>query len=98
MATADWYRWEDHDLILEIRVQPRARRDELGDIRGAHRCVRIAAPPLDGRANRRLREFIAKTFRVSKSRVTLCSGETGRDKRLRIVAPRCPPSDIDPPT
>jgi len=59
--------------------------------------VRITAPPVDGQANAHLREFLAALFGVAKSRVALLAGETGRDKRLRIIAPNRLPPGIEPP-
>ena len=85
---AGCFRWEDDDLLLSINVQPRASKDELAEILGDSLKVRITAPPVDGAANKHLIEFLAKVFKVSKSQVTLISGETGRDKRLRIHSPK----------
>lgn len=84
-----WYRWEGEDLILALRVQPKASRDELvaADGDGDSLKVRITAPPVDGKANAHLIKFLAKAFGVAKSRVTLESGDSGRHKRLRIHAP-----------
>jgi uncharacterized protein (TIGR00251 family) len=59
--------------------------------------VRIAAPPVDGRANAHLRAFLAELFGVAKNQVTLLAGETGRDKRWRIVAPKQLPPGIAGP-
>ncbi|MFO7642115.1 MAG: DUF167 family protein [Candidatus Competibacteraceae bacterium] len=90
------YRWDGADLLLRIRAQPRARRDEwLGLADGQFR-IRLATPPVDGRANSHLREFLAGLCGVAKSRVTLVAGETGRDKWLRIVAPQRLPPGIAP--
>ena len=85
---ADFFRWENEDLLLSIKVQPRASKDELAEILGDSLKVRITAPPVDGAANKHLIAFLAKVFKVSKSQVTLISGETGRDKRLRVHAPK----------
>lgn len=91
------YRWDGTDLILQVRVQPRASRDEWLEPPAADRFrVRVAAPPVDGQANAHLREYLAMLFDVAKSQVTLLTGETGRDKRLRIVAPRRLPPGIGP--
>lgn len=94
---ADGYRWDGADLILRVRVQPRASRDEWLEPRDGWLCVRITAPPVDGKANVHLREFLATLFGVAKSQVTLLAGETGRDKRLRIAAPRRLPPGIESP-
>ena len=92
-----WYRWEGQDLILQVRVQPRAKRDELVESQGEHLRVRITAPPVDGKANVHLRKFLAAIFQVPYSTVTLLVGSTGRDKRLRINAPQQLPMNIKPP-
>ncbi|HRD65878.1 MAG TPA: DUF167 family protein [Candidatus Competibacter sp.] len=90
------YRWDGADLILNVRVQPRASRDEWLAPRDDRIGVRIVAPPVDGKANAHLREFLATLFGVAKSQVTLLAGETGRDKRLRIAGPRRLPPGIEP--
>lgn len=91
-----WYRWDGSDLILNARVQPRAGRDQWLEPRGDRIWIRIAAPPVDGKANVHLRAFLATLFGVARSQVRLLAGETGRDKRLRIAAPRRLPPGIAP--
>ena len=91
------YRWEGADLILQVRAQPRAGCDQwAGPAEGWFRA-RIAAPPVDGQANAHLRDFLARLFGVAKNQVTLLSGETSRNKRVRIAAPRRLPPGIEPP-
>lgn len=97
MDDVEGYRWDGADLILQVRVQPRASRDEWLEPRDGQLCVRITAPPVDGKANLHLREFLATLFGVAKSHVTLLAGETGRDKRLRIAAPRRLPPGVESP-
>lgn len=82
-----WYRWEGTDLILSVRAQPRASRDEICAPLDDALKVRITAPPVEGQANEHLRKFLAKTFGVSMSRVALLSGDTGRNKRFCIQSP-----------
>ena len=91
------YAWEGADLIVRVRVQPRSSRDHwLGGQDDGRFSVRITAPPVDGQANAHLREFLAGLCGVAKSRVTLLSGETGREKRFRITAPKRLPPGIEP--
>ncbi|NJN46027.1 MAG: YggU family protein [Candidatus Competibacteraceae bacterium] len=91
-----YYRWDGSDLILRVRIQPRASRDEWLDPQQEHLRLRISAPPVAGQANSRSRDFIAKAFQVPPSRVVLISGETSRNKRFRIHSPRRLPPDIKP--
>lgn len=85
---ADWYEWRDDSVILALRIQPKASRDQIAGIQGEQLKIRITAPPVDGKANEHLLAFLAKTFRVAKTQVRLLSGETGRDKRVSINAPK----------
>ncbi|PIE83180.1 MAG: YggU family protein [Candidatus Contendobacter odensis] len=92
------YTWDGEDVILWLRVQPRAHRDRWGELRENRFCIRITAPPVDGKANAHLREFLATLFGVAKSRVTLLAGETGCSKRLRISSPKRLPPGITRPS
>ena len=89
-----WYRWEEESLILWVRVSPRAKRDALIGADNGYLKVGITAPPVDGKANDRLRKFLAVVFGVPGSRVELLSGDKTRLKRLRIQAPRKLPAGI----
>jgi len=81
------YRWEKDDLILKVRVQPRASKNEIVGIQEQWLKVRITAPPVDGKANTHLIRFLAGEFKIKQSQITLISGETSREKRLRIHSP-----------
>lgn len=74
-------------MILELRIQPKASRDQIAGILGQQLKICITAAPVDGKANAHLLAFLAKTFRVAKNQVSVLSGETGRNKRVRIEAP-----------
>ena len=88
MNPTPWYRWDEGDLLLQIRVQPRASRDGIVGPHGNELKVRITAPPVDGEANAHLTKFLAKAFGVARAAVRLESGESGRSKRLRICKPQ----------
>ena len=79
-----WYTWQGTDLLLNVSIQPRARRDEICGVHGDSLKIRITAPPVDGKANAHLTAFLAKLCHVSKSAVSVTSGESYRHKRLRI--------------
>jgi len=86
--TEAWFRWEDSDLILHLRIQPRAAHDEIAGPLGNTLKIRLTAPPVDGKANEHLRKFLGRQFGVAKSQVTVLSGDTSREKRVRIASPR----------
>lgn len=90
-----WYRWEGEDLVLGLRVQPWAKKDELVGPDGGYLRVRVTAPPVEGKANVHLRRFLAREFGVPQSRVELLAGDRGRFKRVCIRAPRKLPVVIE---
>ncbi len=71
-------------VTLAVRAQPGAKRTEITGIFGegpaAQLKIAVQAPPLEGRANAALTEFLAATFGVPKSAVELVSGELSRNK------------------
>lgn len=91
------YEWQGDMLILNLRVQPRASRDHYQGIHGDQIRVRITGAPIDGNANNSLIDFLSVIFGVPKSRITLASGSTSRNKRVRIDRPHTLPPDINQP-
>jgi uncharacterized protein (TIGR00251 family) len=69
---------------LSVRLQPRARRDEVVGERGGAVVIRVTAPPVDGKANDALCRLIAKAAGVPPSRVSVVRGHTARDKVVRV--------------
>ncbi len=86
--------WKDADLLLHLRVSPRASRDKVAGMMGDRLKVAITASPVDGHANQHLVAFLAKKFRVAKSQVQLVSGQTGRNKTIRVCEPTQLPEEF----
>lgn len=75
---------KEGDVTMRVRVQPRASRTELiGEHAGAIK-LKIAAPPVDGKANQECRRFLAKVLGVSTGSVEIIAGESSRDKVIRV--------------
>lgn len=75
---------EDGAITLTIYVQPRASKTRLAGPHGDALKLCISAPPVEGKANTAVINFIATLFRVPKSAVTIKSGLQGRTKVLAI--------------
>lgn len=71
--------------VLRIRVKPRASTTEVVGWAGRSLRVRVAAPPVEGEANRAVIDLLARTLGVPRSAVSLVGGARGRDKLLRIA-------------
>ena len=71
---------------LTVRVTPRARRTEVAGILddGTLR-IRVTAPPVEGKANAALLEFLAEVLGTRKSRIEIVAGEKGLDKIVTIA-------------
>jgi uncharacterized protein (TIGR00251 family) len=70
--------------VLELHVQPGARRTEVVGMHGARIKIRLAAPATEGRANAALIEFLAEEFDVPRRSVRIEAGSTSRQKRVVI--------------
>ncbi|MBI2602716.1 MAG: YggU family protein [Deltaproteobacteria bacterium] len=73
-------------VILELYVQPAAKRTEWAGEHGGRLRVRVASPPVDGAANEALIAFVAKTFGIKKREVTIRKGESARQKTLALAS------------
>lgn len=71
--------------VIAVQAVPGAGRSEVVGLHGDAIRIRIAAPPVDGRANAALVEAIAGWLGVPKSAVAVVGGAGARSKRLRIV-------------
>lgn len=98
MKPSGFYQWQEQggerNLLLSCRLQPRASRDEFGEVQADRLKIRIKAPPVDGKANQHLIQFLAKQFKVPKKQVVIVSGETHRNKRILIKNPTRLPESI----
>ncbi|PAU85904.1 YggU family protein [Pseudomonas sp. WN033] len=89
-----FYHWRDNDLILDCHLQPGAKQPGFAGLHGERLKIRISAPPVDGKANAMLIEFLARAFAVPRQQVSLLSGQQSRQKRVLIVAPQQLPSEL----
>lgn len=90
---ADYWRWDGPDLVLTLKVQPRASRDAFEA--DTARCrVRITAPPVEGAANDHLARVLAAEFGVGTRSVVLVRGASARIKALRIRSPSRLPDSL----
>jgi uncharacterized protein len=71
-------------LTIELRVQPRARRNALVAASDGQWRLSLTAPAIEGRANQALTEFFAKGLGIARSRVRLLSGEKSRQKVVAL--------------
>jgi uncharacterized protein (TIGR00251 family) len=69
---------------LAVRVQARARRDEIAGQRGGSLLVRVTAPPVEGKANAAVCRLLAERLGLAPGRVAVVRGAGSRDKLVEI--------------
>ena len=74
----------EQGTILPCRVQPRASKTGVSGIYGTAVKITLNAPPVDGKANASLCEFLAKKCGIAKSLASVISGDTARDKQVLL--------------
>ncbi len=82
-----WLREGDGHLTLALHIQPGAKKTEVAGLYGDALKIRLAVPPVDGKANAALIDFVAQRLGIAKSAVSLKSGLSSRRKVLEISEP-----------
>lgn len=88
-----WYTHENNSVTLDLYVQPGAKSTEITGLHGRSLKIRLASPPIDGRANIALLKYISILFDVPLRQVDLIRGEKSRHKKVIVtgskIAPEC---------
>jgi len=71
--------------VIRVKVLPRSSKTEIaGKADGVYR-IKLTAPPVDGKANKALINFLAKKTGLPKRKFQIVSGEHSRNKTIRIL-------------
>ena len=86
-----WYQVKNNNLFFKVHVQPKAKKNAVIGTHGDALKIAIKAPPLEGKANKALVEFLAKLLGKKRNEISIESGMKSRDKIICI-------RDLDPDT
>jgi len=89
-----WHHREGDAITLTLHIQPGAKRSEVAGLHGEALKIRLAAPPIEGRANEALLRFIAERFNVPLRNVELKQGEQSRHKRVEVRGSAVEPGSL----
>ena len=70
------------NTVIHCRIQPAASKTTVAGIYDNQIKITLAAPPVDGKANKTLKAFIAKKLHISKSRVSIIKGDKNKSKQV----------------
>jgi hypothetical protein len=73
-----------NETLITLHVQPGARKNEVVGCNGSVIRIRIAAPPVEGKANRELIEFLSERLDIRKGALTIWRGLASSDKIIAI--------------
>lgn len=91
-----WYRRNGATIMLTLHVQPGAKRSEIAGLHGEALKIRLAAPPIEGRANDALLKFIADLFAVPLRNTELKQGGQSRHKVVAVTGSKVEPESLLP--
>jgi uncharacterized protein len=91
---SEWYRRNGDILTLTLHIQPGAKRTDVAGLHGEALKIRLAAPPIEGRANEALLKFIAESFGVPLRQVELKQGGQSRHKVVAITGSKINPESL----
>jgi len=90
----NWYQTNRDGITIHIHAQPGARRTEVVGLHGDCVKIRLASPPVDGKANACLIEFLARRLRVKRSQVTITRGLSSRSKTVFVAVAGLQPAAL----
>lgn len=90
----NWYEIRREGVTIRIHAQPGAKRTEVVGVHGDCLKLRLASPPLDGKANACLVEFLARRLRVNRAQVTITRGLASRRKTIFVAAAGLQPAAL----
>lgn len=91
---SEWYRRNGEVITLTLHVQPGAKRTDVAGLHGEALKIRLAAPPIEGRANEALLKFIAESFGVPVRQVELKQGGQSRHKVVAVTGSKVEPESL----
>ena len=83
-AIPNFLRAQTDGVLLSVKLQPRASRNEIGAPLGDELKIKVSAPPVDAAANQALIELLAEKLDCARGRVELIRGRTSRHKTVKL--------------
>jgi hypothetical protein len=84
MPPATFIRETPGGVLLSVKLQPRASKNEIGEVLDDELKIKVPTPPVDAAANQALVEFLAEKLGCSRGKVELIRGQTSRHKTILL--------------
>ncbi|MCW8409936.1 DUF167 domain-containing protein [Legionella sp. PATHC035] len=89
-----WYQRDAEGFTLHLYVQPGAKKTEIVGLHEGALKIRLNTPPIEGRANKALLQFVAQLFKIPVKQVTLKRGDKSRHKTVLVKGTAVEPDNL----
>ncbi len=73
-----------NDIIVKVKIVPGSSKNKIVGVYNDALKISITAPPVEGKANKKCIAYLAKYFKIAKSKIEIISGQTGKNKLIKI--------------
>jgi len=83
-STDDYFKITGNDIVIKVKIVPGSPKNKIVGVYNNALKISITAPPVEGKANKKCIAYLAKYFDVAKSKIKIISGQTSKNKIIKI--------------
>lgn len=83
-STDDYFKIMGKDIVIKVKIAPGSSRNRIDGVHNNALKIAITAPPVEGKANKKCIDYLAKYFDVAKSKIEIISGKNSKNKLIKI--------------
>jgi len=83
-STGDYFKITGNDIVIKVKIVPGSSKNKTVGVHNDAIKITITAPPVEGKANKKCIAYLAKYFDVAKSKIEIISGQTSKNKLIKI--------------
>lgn len=83
-STDDYFKMTGNDIVIKVKIVPGSSKNKIDGVYNNTLKISITAPPVEGKANKKCIAYLAKYFDVAKSKIKIISGQTSKNKLIKI--------------
>ena len=80
----NYFKITGNDIIIKVKIVPGSSKNKIIGVFNDSLKITITAPPVEGKANKKCIAYLAKYFNVAKSKIEIISGQTSKNKLIKI--------------
>lgn len=80
----DYFKITGNGIVIKVKIVPGSSKNKIVGVYNNALKISITAPPVEGKANKECIAYLSKYFDVAKSKIEIISGETSKNKLIKI--------------